>query len=66
MLFPPFVDIVKAGQLGRLKIITEKTMTRYWVAIHLPYGYDGSLESEAMVRDFGAFNEEMDASLLAA
>jgi len=34
-------------------------MPQYLVAIHHPDGYDGSLESEAMMRDIDALNEEM-------
>lgn len=37
-------------------------MTQYLVAIHLPDGYDGSLEGEAMVRDIDVLNEEMEAA----
>ena len=37
-------------------------MPQYLVAIHHPDGYDGSLESEAMVRDINVLNEEMDAA----
>ena len=36
-------------------------MPQYLVAIHHPDGYDGSLEGEAMMRDMGALNEEMEA-----
>jgi hypothetical protein len=35
-------------------------MTQYWVAIHHPDDYNGSLENEAMGRDIGALNEEME------
>jgi hypothetical protein len=37
-------------------------MPQYLVAIHLPDGYDGSLEGEAMERDIGVLNEEMEAA----
>jgi hypothetical protein len=37
-------------------------MPQYLVAIQHPDGYDGSLEGEAMERDIGALNEEMDAA----
>jgi hypothetical protein len=37
-------------------------MPQYLVAIHHPDGYDGSLESEAMMRDIDALNEEMAAA----
>jgi len=37
-------------------------MPQYLVAIHHPDDYDGSLEGEAMERDIGALNEEMDAA----
>jgi hypothetical protein len=37
-------------------------MPQYLVAIQHPEGYDGSLEGEAMERDIGALNKEMDAA----
>jgi hypothetical protein len=37
-------------------------MTQYLVAIQHPENYDPSLEGEAMIRDIGALNEEMDAA----
>jgi hypothetical protein len=37
-------------------------MTQYLVAIHHPYGYDGSTEGEAMARDIDVLNEEMEAA----
>ena len=37
-------------------------MPRYLVAIQHPENYDPSLEGEAMIRDIGALNEEMDAA----
>jgi hypothetical protein len=37
-------------------------MAQYMVAIHHPDGYDGSLESEEMMRDIDALNEEMIAA----
>ena len=37
-------------------------MPQYLVAIQHPNNYDPSLEGEAMVRDIGALNEEMDAA----
>ena len=37
-------------------------MAQYLVAIHHPDNYDGSAEGEAMIRDIGALNEEMDAA----
>jgi hypothetical protein len=37
-------------------------MPQYLVAIHHPDGYDGSLESEQMMRDIDALNEEMQAA----
>jgi hypothetical protein len=37
-------------------------MPQYLVAIHHPDGYDGSLESEAMVRDIDVLNEVMQAA----
>jgi hypothetical protein len=37
-------------------------MPQYLVAIQHPENYDQSLEGEAMIRDIGALNEEMDAA----
>lgn len=37
-------------------------MPQYLVAIHHPDDYNPSLESEAMIRDIGALNEEMKAA----
>jgi hypothetical protein len=37
-------------------------MPQFLVAIQHPDNYDSSLESEAMMRDIGALNEEMDAA----
>ncbi len=37
-------------------------MPRYLVAIHHPNDYDSSLESEAMMRDIDALNEEMESA----
>jgi hypothetical protein len=37
-------------------------MPQYLVAIQHPDNYDPSLEGEAMVRDIGALNKEMDAA----
>lgn len=37
-------------------------MPQYLVAIQHPDHYDPSLEGEAMIRDIGALNEEMDAA----
>src|SRR5271157_6077840 len=37
-------------------------MPQYLVAIQHPNHYDPSLEGEAMIRDIGALNEEMDAA----
>ncbi|HVO61131.1 MAG TPA: YciI family protein [Terriglobales bacterium] len=37
-------------------------MAQYLVAIQHPENYDPSLEGEAMIRDIGALNEEMDAA----
>jgi hypothetical protein len=37
-------------------------MPQFLVAIQHPQNYDPSLEGEAMIRDIGALNEEMDAA----
>lgn len=37
-------------------------MPHYLVAIQHPSNYDPSLEGDAMIRDIGALNEEMDAA----
>ena len=37
-------------------------MPQYLVAIQHPNNYDRSLEGEAMIRDIGALNQEMDAA----
>ena len=37
-------------------------MPQYLVAIQHPNNYDSSLESDAMIRDIGALNKEMDAA----
>ena len=37
-------------------------MPQYLVAIQHPNNYDASLEGEAMIRDIGALNQEMDAA----
>ena len=37
-------------------------MAQYLVAIQHPNNYDASLEGEAMIRDIGALNQEMDAA----
>ena len=37
-------------------------MPQYLVAIQHPEDYDPSLEGEAMIRDIGALNKEMDAA----
>jgi hypothetical protein len=37
-------------------------MPQYLVAIQHPEDYDPSLEGEAMIRDIGALNEEMEAA----
>jgi hypothetical protein len=42
--------------------ITGDDMPQYLVAIQHPDNYDPSLEGEAMIRDIGALNEEMDAA----
>jgi hypothetical protein len=42
--------------------MTGDDMPQYLVAIHHPENYDPSLEGEAMIRDIGALNEEMDAA----
>ena len=41
---------------------SKKGRTQYFVAIHHPDNYDPSVESEAMVRDIHALNEEMIAA----
>jgi hypothetical protein len=53
---------VKAGQSARLKTLPGENMPQYLVAIQHPDNYDPSLEGEAMIRDIGALNEEMDAA----
>lgn len=37
-------------------------MPQYLVAVQHPENYDPSLEGEAMIRDIGALNQEMDAA----
>src|SRR5580704_15034505 len=37
-------------------------MPQYLVAIQHPDGYDGTKEGEAMIRDIGALNKEMEAA----
>ena len=37
-------------------------MPHYLVAVQHPENYDPSLEGEAMIRDIGALNQEMDAA----
>lgn len=37
-------------------------MPQYLIAVQHPNNYDGSLEGEAMIRDIGALNQEMDAA----
>jgi hypothetical protein len=37
-------------------------MPQYLIAIQHPNNYDPSLEGEAMIRDIGALNKEMDAA----
>jgi len=37
-------------------------MPQYMVAVQHPENYDPSLEGEAMIREIGALNEEMDAA----
>jgi hypothetical protein len=37
-------------------------MPQYLVAIQHPDNYDASLEGDAMIRDIGALNQEMDAA----
>ena len=37
-------------------------MPQFLVCVQHPENYDPSLESEAMIRDIGALNQEMDAS----
>ena len=37
-------------------------MPQYLVAIHHPENYDPSLENEAMIREIGALNQEMEAA----
>ncbi len=37
-------------------------MPQYLVAIHHPDNYDPSLEGDAMIRDIGALNQQMDAA----
>ena len=37
-------------------------MPQYLIAIQHPDNYDSSAEGEAMIRDIGALNEEMDAA----
>jgi hypothetical protein len=55
---------VKAGRPARPKTVTGEgeIMTQYLVAIHHPDNYDPSKEDEAMIRDIGALNEEMEAA----
>jgi hypothetical protein len=42
--------------------IPGEDMPQYLVAIQHPENYDPSLEGEAMIREIGALNEEMDAA----
>jgi hypothetical protein len=59
----PFVVVVKAGQrTPARRTITGENMPQYLVAIQHPENYDPSLEGEAMIRDIGALNQEMDAA----
>ena len=37
-------------------------MPQYLIAVQHPKNYDASLEGEAMIRDIGALNQEMDAA----
>ena len=37
-------------------------MPQYLIAVQHPENYDPSLEGEAMIRDIGALNQEMDAA----
>src|SRR5262249_49341399 len=58
----PFVVIVKAGQLARLKTILGDAMPQYLVAIYLPDNYDPSVETEATIEGIHALNKEMIAA----
>src|SRR4029077_5228691 len=46
----------------RTAAVEGEIMAQYLVAIHHPDNYDPSVEDEAMHRDIGALNEEMDAA----
>jgi hypothetical protein len=59
---PPFVVIVKAEQLARLKTNLGDDMPQYLVAGYLPDDFDPSKADEAMGRDIHALNKEMIAA----
>jgi hypothetical protein len=58
----PFVVIVKAGQLARLKTILGDDMPQYLVAGYLPDDFDPSQVDEATGREIHALNKEMIAA----
>jgi hypothetical protein len=61
-LFRQFVVVVKAGDWPACTSSKEKNMPQFLVAIQHPDNYDPSQEGEAMVREIGALNQEMDAA----
>jgi hypothetical protein len=59
----PFDYMVKAGKSVCPKIVAGEVMMKYLVAIHHPENYNPAVaEDEAMYRDIGALNKEMEAA----
>jgi hypothetical protein len=58
----PFVVIVKAGQLARLKTVLGDDMPQYLVSGYLPDNFDPSTQDEATVEEIHALNREMIAA----
>jgi hypothetical protein len=58
----PFVVIVKAGQIARLKTTLGDDMPQYLVSGYLPDNFDPSTQDEATIEAIHAFNREMIAA----
>jgi len=59
---PPFVVIVKAGQLAQLKTILGDDMPQYLVSTYFSDNFDPSTIDEATVEGIQALNRELDAA----
>jgi hypothetical protein len=58
----PFVVIVKAGQIARLKTILGDNMPQFLISGYLPDNFDPSTQDEAVMEEIHALNREMIAA----